>query len=88
MLQRRSLIKRRIGFLAIVILLGYTARPAHAYIDPGTGSSLLSMLGLMVGMIGAGVAICYSFIKQWGGLFVAKFTSRRTTKESSQEVTD
>ncbi len=86
--QRRSLDKKRIGLLAVVILLGYTARPAQAYIDPGTGSSLLSMLGLMVGMIGAGVAVCYSFVKQWGGLFVAKFTSRRTNEENSQEATD
>ena len=71
-----------------MILLGLAARPAEAYIDPGTGSSLLSMLGLMVGMMCTGIAVCYSFVRQWGGLFMAKFTSRRTAGEQSDEAAD
>lgn len=88
MAQRRSLGKKRIGLFAVVILLGAAARPAEAYIDPGTGSSLLSMLGLMVGVICTAVAVCYSFVRQWGGLFMTKFTSRRTAGEHSDETAD
>lgn len=88
MAERESLGKKRIGLFAVLILLGLSARPAEAYIDPGTGSSLLSMLGLMVGMICTAVAVCYSFVRQWGGLFMTKFTSRRTAGEQSDKVAD
>jgi hypothetical protein len=35
--------------LALAFVLGPGAREAEAYIDPGTGSSLLSSLGVLLG---------------------------------------
>jgi hypothetical protein len=41
-------------FLAVLILLSVTA-PAHAYIDPGTGSFLVQ--GIIAAVVGVGVAV-------------------------------
>lgn len=49
MLQRRS------GFLSVLVLLLCLATPAHAYLDPASGSMILQVL--LGGIAGAAVLI-------------------------------
>ena len=65
------------GVVVVVFLLGPGASHAEAYIDPGTGSHLLSTLGIMIGV----VSTCYFFgigqVRRCGEWFWAKLGERR-----------
>ncbi len=61
-------------FLALSLLVAMPA-PAHAYLDPGSGSMLLQAL---LGGI-AGVAV---FVKMYWRRIVARFRSDKTPAES------
>jgi hypothetical protein len=63
--------------LAALVLLGPATSEAHAYIDPGTGGSLFSSLGLMLGVFVAFAAMMLTQIKRCGQWFVAKLYFRR-----------
>lgn len=63
--------------IAFVWLLGPGARSAQAYIDPGTGSSLFTSLGLLLGVITTCLAIGLTQVKRCGGWFLAKIANRR-----------
>ena len=43
------------GFLIVLALLILFPRPAHAYLDPGSGSMMIQLL--LAGVAGAGVAL-------------------------------
>jgi hypothetical protein len=62
---------------AATALLGPGTSEAHAYIDPGTGSSLFSSLGLMLGVCIAFFAMVLTQVKRWGQWFMAKLYFRR-----------
>ena len=53
-------------------LLGPGISEAHAYIDPGTGSSLFSSLGLMLGVCLAFAAMMLTQLRRCGQWLMAK----------------
>lgn len=69
--------------IAFVWLLGPGARPAHAYIDPGTGSSLFTSLGLLLGVMTTCLAIGLTQARRCGGWFLAKIAHRRRDERDS-----
>ena len=73
---------------AVVYLLGPGAGAAHAYIDPGTGSSLLSTLAIMVGVLSAGVAVFFGQAKRWGLWLVDRLAARRNGKQDAEEAVE
>ena len=62
--------------VALSVVLGVAAQPAHAYIDPGTGSSLFSSLGIMLGVMVTMFAFCITQFRRCGGWLWAKFRLR------------
>ena len=74
----------RVGFItAVVIAFGAASAPAHAYIDPGTGSSLFSSLGVILGAVVTMLALCISQIRRCGEWFIARFRAGSTEPASS-----
>lgn len=71
--------------LALSYLLGPGASQAHAYIDPGTGSTLLSSLGLLLGATCTVLAFGFAQIRNWGGRVVARLAARRPRESHSEE---
>lgn len=76
--------------IALVWLLGPGAQPAQAYIDPGTGSSLLSSLGLLLGVMTTFIALGYTQARRCGGWVWAMIVHRRrhdddTTSEENSD---
>lgn len=76
--------------VALMVVLGIAAQPAHAYIDPGTGSSLFSSLGIMLGVMVTMFAFCITQFRRCGGWLWAKFRLRNepevgTAKPVSKE---
>ena len=63
--------------VALMIYLGPASNRAEAYIDPGTGSSLFSSLGLMLAVVGTGVAIGFSQLRRCGGWLIARVSARK-----------
>ena len=59
-------IRKFITIAAIVMLwlLGPAAGEAQAYIDPGTGSSLLPSLGMMLAVVTAFLAVMFTQFKR------------------------
>ena len=58
--------KKIILFLNLVLLVGIFAQSsAHAYIDPGTGSMLLSGLVAAIAAAGAAISVYWSKIKSF-----------------------
>jgi len=82
--QRRSLFR----LIVIPVALTALAEPAQAYIDPGTGGQLLSSLGIMIGIACTAIVAAYAFIKQWGGLLLAKIRSRLPGGQTTKETTE
>ena len=66
-----SLQATRLIFVAAVLLL--SMRPAHAYLDPGTGSLLLQML---IGGLSAALAIAAGFWARIVAVFRRRLTDR------------
>lgn len=66
--------------VALLVLLGPATSEAHAYIDPGTGSSLFASLGVMLGVVTAVFALGLSQLRRICGWFVTRFTPRRKEK--------
>lgn len=66
-----SLLKLLIRFLTaqmrcrfcLIVALVLIAKPAYAYIDPGTGSMLLQSILAVIAMLGSGVAVFWSHLK-------------------------
>jgi hypothetical protein len=54
-----------VGALLAVWLLGPGAGEAHAYIDPGTGSSLLPSIGIIFAVMSAFMAVCFQHTKRF-----------------------
>lgn len=52
-------------FLLVSVLLLTSARTAHAYIDPGTGSAAFSALAPVLAMIGVVIAAALGFARQY-----------------------
>ena len=71
--------------LALMFVLGPGASTAEAYIDPGTGSSLLSSLGVLLGVMCTVIALGFTQLKYWGGRLIAKLTARRAREEQRDE---
>lgn len=71
--------------VAMMVVLGVGAQPAQAYIDPGTGSSLFSSLGIMLGVMVTMFAFCFSQLRRCGGWFWAKLHTRRAEKDDARE---
>lgn len=67
--------------IAVAYLVGPGANRAEAYIDPGTGSHLLSTLGIMIGVVSTGVLIGIAQIRRCGEWFIEKFSARRHTDQ-------
>ena len=63
--------------VALSIYLGPASSRAEAYIDPGTGSSLFSSLGLVLAVVGTGIAVCFSQLRRCCGWLFAKLAARR-----------
>jgi len=63
--------------IALLWLFGLGAQDAQAYIDPGTGSSLFSSLGIMLGVVATSLAIGLTQARRCGEWLFAKLTSRR-----------
>jgi hypothetical protein len=63
--------------VSLAIYLGPATSTAEAYIDPGTGSSLFSSLGLLLAAVGTGLAIGFSQLRRCGGWVVARLAARR-----------
>lgn len=72
--------------VAVSVLLGPGIRSAEAYIDPGTGGSLFSSLGILLGAVAATSAICFSQVRRCGGWLVAKVSSRRRDKPLTPDL--
>lgn len=53
------------GALVGAWMLGPGANEAHAYIDPGTGSSLLPAIGLIFAVMSAFAAVCFQHTKRF-----------------------
>ena len=68
------------SFLATFVLLGPATSEAHAYIDPGTGSSLFASLGVLLGIFTAVFALGLSQLRRLCGWFVMRFAPRRKNK--------
>ena len=56
--------------LACLLILGVSR--AEAYVDPGTGGALFSMLGVMLGVLTTALAFGYSMIRRWGSMLWSK----------------
>ena len=67
------------GLIVVIWLLGPGASRAEAYIDPGTGSHLLSTLGIMLGVLCTCCAVCFYQLKRCGTWVMAKIVARRKT---------
>ncbi len=79
-------LRRMVGIgAAAAFLLGPGARLAHAYIDPGTGSSMFSMLAVAFGVISTGVALCFTQIKYLGGRVFGRLANRWKRDDSSTD---
>ena len=50
----------RFGLIFALVLI---AKPAYAYIDPGTGSMLLQSILAIVAMLGSGIAVFWRQLK-------------------------
>jgi len=74
--------------VALVIVLGAAANPAHAYIDPGTGSSLFSSLGVMLGAVVTMLALFVGQVRRCGGWFVARLRSGSAKDDSTDAAED
>ncbi len=73
------------ALFAGLLTVGLTASPAEAYIDPGTGSSILSSLGVMLAVISVGFAFCLGQIKHWCGWLASKFYKDQSETEYVSE---
>lgn len=70
--------------VATVCVLGFGADTAYAYIDPGTGSSLLSSLGMILAVATTGIALGLTQVRRCGHWLVARLTCRRASKQNPQ----
>lgn len=78
----RKSMKKSAMMLSIVVLwlLGPAANEAQAYIDPGTGSSLLPSLGMMLAVMSAFLAVMFTQFKRismWIWIIVSGFRRRK-----------
>lgn len=71
---------------AAVCLLGPAVSEAHAYIDPGTGSSLLPVIGMMLAVVSACIATMWMHIKRFFVWAALKVTGR-TAPETKEPAT-
>lgn len=74
--------------IAVWCLLGPAANSAQAYIDPGTGASLFSCLGIMLGIVGTAIAVGFVQIKRCCSWLVALVASRRAPDHADNEGTE
>ncbi len=68
-----------------LLIVGVAAGSAEAYIDPGTGSSVLSSLGVMLAMVSVGFAFCFTQIKHWCRWLASKVVDQRSETEGIPE---
>lgn len=68
--------------LAMFWMLGWGTERAEAYIDPGTGGALISMLGVLLGVFTLG----FSVIRRACGVLWAKLTGRGKTAQEQSEA--
>lgn len=64
--------------LSLCVWIGVACQPAHAYLDPGTGSFIIQVL--IAGFLG-GVAT----IKLWWHKFIGLFSKKKNIEEKSEE---
>jgi len=74
--------------IAVWCLLGPAANSAEAYIDPGTGASMLSCLGILLGIVGTAFAISFVQIKRCCSWLVMLVASRRASARTKREGTE
>lgn len=74
-----SLTNQMLCRLCSIVALILIAKPAHAYLDPGTGSMLLQSILAVIAMLGSGIAVFWSHLKS---LF-KKFTPKENKKNDS-----
>ena len=63
--------------IGLWFILGPGASVAQGYIDPGTGASLFSSLGLLLGVACAGIAVGFTQFKRCLTWLIAIVTARR-----------
>lgn len=68
--------------IALLWLFGLGTQDAEAYIDPGTGSSLFSSLGIMLGVVATSLAIGLTQARRCGEWLLAKLASRRHAEQA------
>lgn len=75
----------RVAFVHAVVLLLATSAPAHAYLDPGTGSMILQ--GLLAGIAGALVVgkLYWLRLKQFFSSLFARQSAAEEQPEESPE---
>ena len=71
--------------IGLWFVLGPGVNRAEAYIDPGTGASLLSSLGLLLGVACTGIAIGFTQVKRCGAWLLVKVAARRGPKPCEDE---
>lgn len=78
-----------VGGLVAVWMLGPGANEAHAYIDPGTTSSLLPSIGIVFAVVSAFAAVAFQHFKRlcvWGYYtLLGVFGKHRPTEEAAVE---
>lgn len=79
-----SKMKKFLGAVVVwAIVFGPGATPVQAYIDPGTGSSLLSSLGIILGIVCTGIAIGFAQLKHVGRLLITKLSHRKHKRKDT-----
>jgi len=74
--MKRRIHKYLIAFVLVMIwLLGPGASEAQAYIDPGTGSSLLGSMGIIFAVVSAFVAVAFQHVRGFFSWLVCKVGS-------------
>ena len=62
--MRKKIQKYLIAFVLVTIwLLGPGASEARAYIDPGTGSSILGSMGIILAVLSAFAAVAFQHVR-------------------------
>jgi hypothetical protein len=69
-----------------LFLLGPGVSEAHAYIDPGTGSSLIASLGVLLGIMTAVCAVGLAQLKRLATWCIGRFTPARKEEPLTPEL--
>ena len=69
--------------LAVIIAWAATVQPAQAYIDPGTGGYVYSLITPLIAFAGAGLAFVFRPVRSMFGKLFSVF--RPSKRKSDQE---